>query len=178
MRAVAWVALGAVLLTAAACGPLSTSEAAELGTVPADARWAAPSTKPAPDGGSPDAGVPTPGAARWARGFNSSAVATPSALAVSSKGILLLATSFETGSAELGGELFLNMGDGDAADADLALARYTPDGAHVWSQKFGAHGGVSSPPQRRSCPRARRRWSASRPRRGPSATRSCHQAAS
>ncbi len=149
MRALA-AAVGAVglLLSLGGCEPEPVAEGAGLEGLPASARWVEvdAGTSPAPDAGTPpapDAGLP--GSTRWARGFDSSAVATPSALAVSPTGELLLASSFEAGSAELGGELFLNMGDGDAADSDLALARYSPDGGHLWSAKFGAHGGVLTP---------------------------------
>ena len=108
------------------------SDVAAVTTLPADGPTAAPTPPPPP----PPAPTPAPGsgADEWAARLGGTGHDIAAAVAVDGGGHVVVTGRF-TGAANLGGGTL-----GSAGGDDVFLARYTADGTHLWSRRFGGAG--------------------------------------
>lgn len=92
------------------------------------------------DSTGPDPDPPAPGAHVWSARFGDGANAqSGSAVGVDDAGNVIVAGSF-SGSIDFGGGALVSAGG-----SDLFVAKFGPDGAHLWSRRFGDAAGQGEP---------------------------------
>lgn len=112
------------------------------GNTPAEAGGGTDAPVVGNDGGT-DAGVDSgpPGEVKWALGFGGAGTEEVNAIAVDSKGNVLIAGGFGSASIDVGcGTALTRTGGGTAIDYDAFVVKYSPDGKCVWAKSFGGAG--------------------------------------